>query len=241
MHKILLIAMVTLSHAAFAQVKKPVTAAKPAPKPVSGPVAPVLKTRADSVSYAIGVLDGSFFKSQGLDKVNGTILGQGFQDALSGKPFMNPEKCNDLIRTEMERMKLSKVQPNMDAGRKFLEENRKKAGVKETASGLQYEVVAMGTGPRPADTSSVKVHYVGTLLDGKTFDSSRDRGEPITLNLQQVIAGWKEGVQLMPVGSRYKFYIPYQLAYGLQGSGPIPGGSTLVFDIELLDIVKGQQ
>jgi FKBP-type peptidyl-prolyl cis-trans isomerase len=238
MKKILLIALFTLSLGATAQVKKPSPAAKPAPKPVAGPVAPVLKTRADSVSYAIGVLDGSFFKSQGLDKVNGAMLGQGFQDALSGKPFMTPEKCNDMIRTEMERMKLSKVQPNIDTGKKFLEENRKKAGVKETASGIQYEVITMGTGPRPADTSNVKVHYVGTLLNGTPFDSSRKRGEPITLNLQQVIAGWTEGLQLMPVGSRFKFYIPYALGYGLQGSGPIPGGSTLVFDIELLDIVK---
>lgn len=237
MKTILLASMITLSTVAVAQVNKTAPAAKPAPRPV----APVLKTRTDSISYAIGVLDGSFFKSQGLDKVNGAILGQAFQDALAGRSTMTPEKCNDLLRSEMERMKLSKVQPNIDAGKKFLAENRQKAGVKETASGLQYEVITMGSGPRPADTSSVKVHYVGTLLDGKKFDSSRDRGEPITLNLQQVIAGWTEGLQLMPTGSRFKFYIPYQQGYGLQGSGPIPGGSTLVFDIELIDIVKRDQ
>jgi FKBP-type peptidyl-prolyl cis-trans isomerase len=227
-------------------VKKPTTTAKPAAKPTTAkpaasPASPALKTRTDSVSYAIGILDGSFFKNQGLDKVSGSLLGRGFQDALSGKPFLTPEQCNEIVRTELERMKLAKIQPSLEEGKKFLAENRKKPGVKETASGLQYEVITMGKGPKPADTSNVKVHYDGTLLNGEKFDSSRDRGEPITFNLQQVIRGWVEGLQLMPVGSRFKFYVPYNLGYGAQGSGVIPGGATLVFDIELLDIITEQQ
>jgi FKBP-type peptidyl-prolyl cis-trans isomerase len=241
MKKLVIGTLVLMSISAHAQVKKPATPAKPAAKPATATTAPLLKNRTDSVSYAIGILDGSFFKNQGLDKVNGVVLGRAFQDALSGKPLMTPEECNDLLRVEMERMKTSKVQPTIDEGKKFLAENRKKAGVKETATGLQYEVITMGTGPRPVDTSNVKVHYHGTLLNGKVFDSSRDRGEPITFNLQQVIAGWIEGLQLMPQGSRFKFYVPYNLGYGLQGSGPIPGGAVLVFDIELLDIIKEQQ
>jgi FKBP-type peptidyl-prolyl cis-trans isomerase len=114
--------------------------------------------------------------------------------------------------------------------------------VKETASGLQYEVIRQGTGPMPKDTNTVKVHYTGTLINGTKFDSSRDRGEPAQFPLNAVIRGWTEGVQLMPVGSLYKFYIPYQLAYGTQGSPPvIPGGATLIFEVELLEIVPGGQ
>lgn len=241
MVKLVFGSLLLVSVSLHAQVKKPATSTKPAAKPAATTTATVLKNRTDSVSYAIGILDGSFFKNQGLDKVNGTVLGKAFQDALSGKPLMSPEQCNDLLRAEMERMKLSKVQPTIDEGKKFLAENRKKAGVKETASGLQYEVITMGTGPKPVDTSNVKVHYHGTLLDGKVFDSSRDRGEPITFNLQQVIAGWVEGLKLMPAGSRFKLYVPYNLGYGLQGNGPIPGGAVLVFDLELLDIVSNQQ
>jgi FKBP-type peptidyl-prolyl cis-trans isomerase FklB len=136
-------------------------------------------------------------------------------------------------------MARKKIQPNIDAGQKFMAENAKRPGVKQTASGLQYEVIKEGNGPRPSDTSVVKVHYDGMLLNGTKFDSSRDRGEPLTYPANQFIRGWVEGLQLMNTGSRYKLWIPYNLAYGEQGSGEkIPGGSTLVFDMELLEIVK---
>ena len=110
--------------------------------------------------------------------------------------------------------------------------------MQETTSGLQYEVITMGTGEKPLPTDMVKVHYTGMLLDSTKFDSSVDRGEPATFGVNQVIQGWQEGIQLMPVGSKFKFYIPYELAYGEQGTGPIPPYSTLVFDVELLEIVK---
>ncbi len=124
-----------------------------------------------------------------------------------------------------------------EAGQAFLAANAKKEGVVTTASGLQYKVLEAGTGLRPKATDTVNVHYRGTFIDGKTFDSSYDRGEPISFPLNRVIAGWTEGVQLMPVGSKYEFYIPYKLAYGERGAGgAIPGYATLIFQVELLAI-----
>ena len=124
-----------------------------------------------------------------------------------------------------------------DAGKAFLEANGKKEGVTTTASGLQYKVIQPGTGPQPSATDTVNVHYKGTFLDGKTFDSSYDRGQPISFPLNGVIAGWTEGVQLMPVGATYEFYIPSNLAYGERGAGGvIPPNSTLIFVVELLEI-----
>ena len=127
---------------------------------------------------------------------------------------------------------------NLEEGKKFLAENAKKEGVQTTASGLQYKVETMGTGPKPVATDTVKVHYRGTLLDGTEFDSSYARKEPISFGLNRVIAGWTEGVQLMPVGSKFMFYIAPELAYGEGGGGPIPPNSTLIFEVELLDIEK---
>ena len=123
-------------------------------------------------------------------------------------------------------------------GEQFLAENALKEGVQVTESGLQYEVIKMGKGKKPAATDKVKVHYHGTLIDGTVFDSSVDRGEPITFGLNQVIAGWTEGVQLMPIGSKFRFYIPQELGYGAQQAGSIPPYSTLIFEVELLGIEK---
>jgi FKBP-type peptidyl-prolyl cis-trans isomerase len=124
-----------------------------------------------------------------------------------------------------------------DAGRKFLEENAKKAGVKTTSSGLQYKVITEGAGRKPKATETVTVHYRGTLIDGTEFDSSYKRGEPISFGLNRVIAGWTEGLQLMPTGSKYEFYIPYNLAYGERGAGGvIPPYATLIFEVELLGV-----
>ncbi len=220
---------------------KPATAAKPSTaKPSTGnPV--TLKTPEDSLSYAIGILDGNFFKTQGVTSINPTSLAMGFRDAMQGKSIFTPEQADQVLRGEMQKMMRKKIQPNIDACNDFLTQNAKREGVKKTASGLQYEVIKEGSGERPADTSVVKVHYEGFLLNAtKPFDSSRERGVPAEFPLNGVIRGWTEGVQLMTVGSRYKFYIPYQLGYGEQGSGEtIPGGSLLIFDVELIEIVKG--
>jgi FKBP-type peptidyl-prolyl cis-trans isomerase len=122
------------------------------------------------------------------------------------------------------------------AGENFLAANKKKAGVKTTASGLQYEVIREGTGPKPTAQDTVTVNYAGTLINGTEFDNSYKRGEPITFPLRGVIAGWTEGLQLMSTGAKYKFYIPHQLAYGTNDVGTIPAGSVLVFEVELLKI-----
>jgi FKBP-type peptidyl-prolyl cis-trans isomerase len=233
---------------------KPAAAAKPTTKTIVKPAVKTtsnykfqidsagfyLKTPEDSLSYAIGILDGNFFKTQGVTSVNPTSLALGFRDAMQGKAIFTPEQADQVLRGEMQKMMRKKIQPNIDQCNDFLTHNAKKPGVKQTASGLQYEVITEGTGARPADTSVVKVHYEGFLLNAtRPFDSSRDRGAPAEFPLNGVIRGWTEGVQLMTVGSRYKFYIPYQLGYGEQGSGEaIPGGSLLIFDVELIEIVK---
>jgi FKBP-type peptidyl-prolyl cis-trans isomerase FklB len=140
--------------------------------------------------------------------------------------------------TYINKVQEQKVKPSIEAGEKFLQENKKRSGVITTASGLEYEVLKQGTGPKPAAEDSVVCHYKGSLLDGTVFDDSYSRGEPVTFQLNQVIKGWTEALQLMPVGSKYKLFIPYQLAYGTQDNGPIPGGSVLIFEVELLDVKK---
>jgi FKBP-type peptidyl-prolyl cis-trans isomerase len=226
----------------MAQTKPaPKSPAKPATKPATATATKVvLKNSLDSLSYAIGVLDASFFKQQGIDKLNYSVLMSAMQSIIEGKPtVMTTQVADQTLRSKMQEASMKKIEPAITEGKKFCAENKKRPEVKETASGLQYEIVKLGTGPMPKDTNTVKVHYTGTLLNGTKFDSSRDRGEPAEFPLNGVIPGWTEGVQLMPVGSTFKLYIPYNLAYGTQGSPPvIPGGSTLVFDVELLEIVK---
>lgn len=215
--------------------KKPV----PAQKPAATTNTVVLNTALDSLSYALGVLDATFFKAQGVEKINYALMNKGFEDVLRGRnTLLNNQQCDMTVREQLQAFMRKKSEAAITEGEKFLAENKKREGVKETPSGLQYEVLKMGDGPKPSDTSTVKVHYEGFLLNStKPFDSSRERGEPISFGLNQVIRGWTEGVQLMPVGSRFKFYIPYTLGYGEQGSGStIPGGSMLIFDVELLGI-----
>lgn len=127
---------------------------------------------------------------------------------------------------------------NLEKGAAFLEENGKRDGVFTTESGLQYEVITKGDGPMPTETSSVSVHYEGTLIDGEVFDSSYESGEPVSFPLNGVIPAWTEGLQLMPVGSTYKLYVPSNLGYGPRETGPIPGNSVLIFKVELLEIVE---
>lgn len=215
--------------------KKPVTTLKTTA--ATGGV--VLNTALDSLSYALGVLDATFFKAQGVEKINYTLMNKGFEDVLRGRnTLLNNQQCDMTVREQLQAFMRKKAEGVIAEGEKFLAENQKRDGVKVTPSGLQYEILKMGDGPKPSDTSTVKVHYEGFLLNSADpFDSSRKRGEPISFGLNQVIRGWTEGLQLMPVGSRFKFYIPYTLGYGEQGSGStIPGGSMLIFDVELLGI-----
>jgi len=207
-----------------------------APAPAAGPV-PM-----DKVSYFIGQNMGSQLKRQGID-IQQADLTEGIADALAGK---EPKYTRDELMAAMQAFEV-KMQADSEkmaaetaaAGVKFLAENGKREGVVTTASGLQYEVLKAGEGAKPAATDQVKVHYHGTLVDGTVFDSSVDRGEPVEFPVQGVIQGWVEALQLMPVGSKWKLFIPSELAYGKQGAGSDIGpDATLVFEVELIEVVK---
>jgi FKBP-type peptidyl-prolyl cis-trans isomerase len=201
-----------------------------------------LSSQDDSASYVLGYKMGENLRQQSVP-MKPELIFRGLSAGMSGSPSVIPESAMETVMMDfqvrmagVQRQKDSAAQlSNRKAGEDFLAENKKKEGVKTTPSGLQYKVLTEGTGPRPKATSQVTVHYKGTLLDGKQFDSSYDRGQPATFTLNQVIPGWTEGVQLMNVGSKYQFWIPGELAYGPQGSPPrIPPNATLVFEVELL-------
>jgi FKBP-type peptidyl-prolyl cis-trans isomerase FklB len=157
----------------------------------------------------------------------------------NGKPAMKGEEANMHIQKFFTAMMDRKADAAVSKGKEFLEKNGKREGVTTTASGLQYEVMKMGTGDKPAATDEVTVHYHGTLTDGKVFDSSVERGDPATFPLNGVIKGWTEALQLMPVGSKFKIFLPGDLAYGAQGAGEMIGPhETLIFEVELLKINK---
>jgi FKBP-type peptidyl-prolyl cis-trans isomerase FklB len=216
-------------------VKKPVAASA---KPVTG--TPVLKTKSDSLCAAIGVSFANSITSQGITDINPEVLTQTITAALKGgQTTFNPESANQYIAGYFQTMMEEKGAVVRKEGEKFLEENKKRTGVTTTASGLQYEVIKTGDGPKPTATDKVKTHYHGTLTNGTVFDSSVDRGEPVEFPVNGVIKGWTEALQLMPVGSKWKLFIPYDLAYGERAAGPqIPAYSALVFEVELLEIVK---
>ena len=200
-----------------------------------------VKSPEDSLAYALGIANYFYYMTDSIE-IDPVLLAKGMLDAKDGKNTLDEQAAQGYVMTYMQKRQADQMKKmygkNIDEGEKFLAENKKRDGVQETASGLQYEVITMGTGDKPTAVDMVKVHYTGKLLDSTTFDSSVDRGEPVEFGVNQVIQGWQEGLQLMPVGSKFKFYIPYELAYGEQGTGPIPPFSTLTFDVELLEIVK---
>lgn len=203
---------------------------------ISGLWAQNQKSKMDSVSYNLGILIAQNLIRQGLAEVNANELAKGVADALAGVN-VDLAKCNESVSEYIQAQQAKKFEGNIAEGKKFLEENKKRAGVTTTASGLQYEVLKPGTGAKPTAADKVTVHYHGTLLDGTIFDSSVNRGQPATFGVTQVIQGWVEGLQLMPLGSKYKFYIPYNLGYGERGAGGDIGPyATLVFEVELLKI-----
>lgn len=202
-----------------------------------------LETEEQKLGYIIGMDIGKSLKQQGTIVDLGALI-----DAITAT-----YKGEELAMTDEEAAAIRQVyveqrqtaahaetaaagQENLVAGQQFLAENKSKEGVQTTDSGLQYKVLTMGEGAKPAAEDTVKVHYSGKLLDGTEFDSSYARNEPISFALNRVIAGWTEGMQLMPIGSKFEFYIAPELAYGEGGGGPIPPNSTLIFEVELLDI-----
>lgn len=221
---------------ASAQTTKPV---KPAAKPVV--VAKPMKTLNDSASYAIGISVANFYKQQGFTKINTSLVSAAINDVMEEKKTLLDEfAVNNVMNKCMTQLQEAKVKPMIDSGNAFLARNKNRPGVVTTPSGLQYEVITQGTGIKPTLNDTFVAHYRGTLLNGQEFDASYNRGQPLQLGVNQVIRGWTEGLQLMPVGSKYKFYIPYDLAYGTFGQGEIPGGALLVFEVELLDVKKAQ-
>ena len=204
-----------------------------------------VKNEIDSVSYLLGVAIATNITND-LKEGNIELILKGMGDKLKGNTELIVDPTNQLLNSYFQKKQQEKKQQEGQLGElakaegeKFLQENKKNKKVKVTPSGLQYEILKEGKGDKPSETSQVKVHDHGTTIDGKVFDSSVDRGEPIVFGLNQVIKGWTEGVQLMPIGSKFKFYIPQELAYGENSPSPaIKPYSTLIFEVELLGIEK---
>ena len=194
----------------------------------------------DKVSYALGLSIGNNFQNSGIKKLQVEDFVKGLEDVLGEKqPAISYEEAKQVINDYFMKLQQERLEINKQAGAEFLEINRHKAGVVELPSGLQYEILKQGTGAKPSASDKVKCHYHGTLINGTVFDSSVQRGEPATFGVSQVIPGWVEALQLMPVGSKWRLFIPSNLAYGEHGAGDvIQPNSTLIFDVELLDIVK---
>ncbi len=193
----------------------------------------------EKISYALGVSLGNNLKNGGFAGLSYQKLSDGIKDVVEGNQLeMSIQDAQTLINEYFQKLQEKAFEQNIEAGKNFLAENAKRPEVKTTPSGLQYEVVTAGNGATPKASDQVKVHYHGTLLDGNVFDSSVNRGEPATFGVTQVIQGWVEALQLMPVGSKWKLFIPSELAYGAQGAGQSIGPhTTLIFEVELLDIV----
>lgn len=208
---------------------------------------PGFRNEKERISYMIG-LDIAETLKPVKDEVDIAMLQKALRTSLEGgKPLMDEAQATQVreefaqkIRARQIAERMAEAGKNAKAGQAFLAENAKKPGVQTTASGLQYEVLTAGKGAKPGPDDVVRVQYEGRLLDGTKFDSSYDKGEPALIPLSQVVPGWREGIQLMPVGSKYRMWLPAALAYGETGTpgGPIPPNATLVFEVELLDIAK---
>lgn len=197
-----------------------------------------LNTQMDSVSYSLGISVANNLKSSGFESIENQAVASAFSDVFEGNEVkINDEDANMLIQDYFVELSQKKSQEAISTGQAFLDENGKKEGVTTTASGLQFEVLTNGTGATPVEKDQVTVHYHGTLVDGTVFDSSVERGQPATFPVNGVIPGWVEALQLMNVGSKYKLYIPSDLAYGERGAGGSIGpNETLIFEVELLSI-----
>lgn len=239
MKKIILVICIFSVAFAKAQTKKTTTVkntvtVKPTP---ANP-----KVSIDSFSYALGVNIASNLKTQGIEQINYMSLQKAMGDVFTKKPLLlNEIQCKTAIQQKIMKNMSSKNSAAKEEGKKFLAENKKRPGVIELPSGLQYEIIKKGTGEKPKATDTVKAHYAGSLINGQEFDNSYKRGEPLQIPVNGVIQGWVQALQLMPVGSKWKLFIPSELGYGENGAGSaIPGGATLIFDIELLEIVHSK-
>jgi len=197
--------------------------------------------KADSASYMIGISVGYSLKMQDVPDVNVALISKGIKDVMEKDSTVSMQDANMFLSAYFNELREVKAQQNMEKGQEFLAENKMKAGVIETESGLQYKVIQEGTGKSPVETDRVKCHYRGRLISGEEFDSSYDRGMPAEFSLRGVIRGWTEGLQLMKEGGKYELYVPASLAYGIRGGGQKIGpNETLIFEIELLEILPPQ-
>lgn len=194
----------------------------------------------DKVSYALGLSIGNNFQNSGIKDLQIEDFIKGLTDVMEEKqPAITYDEAKEVINEYFIKLQKEKMEINKKAGEEFLHINKGRAGVVELPSGLQYQVLKQGNGAKPSATDKVKCHYHGTLINGTVFDSSVQRGQPAVFGVNQVIPGWVEALQLMPVGSKWRLFIPSNLAYGEHGAGEmIEPNSTLIFDVELLDIVK---
>lgn len=193
----------------------------------------------DKFSYAIGLGIGQNLLSMGAKGVLVKDFAQAISDVLEGNPtVISHQEARDIVNTFFAELEAKVNTGNMEQGKKFLKENQEKENIKTLPSGLQYEIITNGNGKKPKATDQVRCHYEGTLIDGTLFDSSIKRGQPAVFGVNQVIQGWVEALQLMTEGSKWKLYIPSELGYGAQGAGEmIPPHSTLIFDVELLEVL----
>ena len=200
--------------------------------------AKTLKTTKDSASYALGYRIAQSMKGQGLQDISMSLFEKGFAAGVQSKSVIPDSLLDICIKTYQDKMSTEKIAANRAAGAEFLAENAKRPGVVRLTNGLQYEVIVAGTDTaKPTLKNTVRCHYHGTLINGTVFDSSVQRGEPISFPLNGVIKGWQEALQLMTVGSKWKLFIPSELAYGERSAGALIGpGSTLIFEVELLGI-----
>ena len=194
----------------------------------------------DKISYALGLSIGNNFQNSGINSLQVEDFVKGLNDVLSGaQPAISYDEAKQVINEFFMNLQKQKLELNKKAGEEFLSINKGKAGVVTLPSGLQYQVLQNGTGAKPSAADKVRCHYHGTLINGTVFDSSVQRGQPAVFGVSQVIPGWVEALQLMSVGSKWRLFIPSELAYGEQGAGDvIEPNSTLIFDVELLEIVK---
>ena len=251
--------LLTLTACNKEQAKQPAADAKPAAEAKAeekkvDAAQSAFKSEEDKQAYSIGASAGNHLrlnlertKEEGTE-ISKEMLVKGFIEALDNKAAFKDEEIRKNLMALDQRLREKRdakakkdAEEQLAKGKTFLDENKKRKEVKTTESGLQYEVVSTVEGKKPVASDTVKVHYTGTLIDGTEFDSSVSRGEPAKFRLDRVIKGWTEGLQLMPVGSKFKFYIPHELAYGERATGKIPANSTLIFEVELLAIEKAEQ
>lgn len=238
------VALLIGSHSFGQAVKK---STKPSPK--SNPKTSVktnkntsgfkLSSGMDSLSYAIGLNVGSNLKSQGVENFSYEAMNKGMVDAMTKaeKPLLDEQTASMTIQQKLQEYASKKINVQKEEGKKFLADNKTKAGITELPNGIQYKIIKQGSGVKPAVEDTIKVHYKGTTIDGNVFDDSYSRGEPIEFPLGNLIEGWKQTLVLMPVGSKWQIFLPSDYGYGDRGAGAnIPGGATLIFELELLDV-----